>query len=358
MFNTRKYKNITQFAICILSVIAVSGILAATRDITGHRIVALILLLVVSINAMLFSILPVLTSAILSALIWNFFFIPPLFTFHIHNAEDMLMFILYFIIALLNTVLNVNIRKAEKRYLDKVENDRMILMHNTLLNSLSHELRTPLATIIGAVDAITEGKDKMTSDNKNELLSQIGLASERLNTEVENLLNISRLESGNYSPKPEWTDINELIFLIINKASMLPFSRDIKFSATDSIPLIKIDSVIFSQILGNILSNSLQHTPDNSKIEVNAFTSEEMLHVAVTDNGNGVELNDLAHIFDKFYRGKNAMPGGTGLGLSIVKGFISNLGGTISAKNLEPKGFQILFSIPVETTYINNLKNE
>jgi two-component system, OmpR family, sensor histidine kinase KdpD len=358
MFNTRKYKNITQFAICILSVIAVSGIMATTRDLTGHRIVALILLLVVSINAMLFSILPVLTSAILSALIWNFFFIPPLFTFHIHNAEDMLMFILYFIIALLNTVLNVNIRKAEKRYLDKVENDRMILMHNTLLNSLSHELRTPLATIIGAVDAITEGNDKMTSDNKNELLSQIGLASERLNTEVENLLNISRLESGNYSPKLEWCDVNELIYLIINKTTALPNTRKILFLINDTAPLVKIDAVIFGQILNNLLSNALQHTLENTTIEVTAFVSDDTLHVAVTDNGQGVEPNDLLHIFDKFYRGKNATPGGTGLGLSIVKGFISNLGGKISAKNIEPNGFQVLFSLPVETTFINNLKNE
>lgn len=358
MFNTRKYKNITQFAICIISVIAVSGILAATRDFTGHRIVALILLLVVSINAMLFSILPVLTSAILSALIWNFFFIPPLFTLHIHNAEDMLMFILYFIIALLNTVLNVNIRKAEKRYLDKVEKDRMILMHNTLLNSLSHELRTPLATIIGAVDAITEGKDKMTEDNKNELLGQIGFASERLNTEVENLLNISRLESGNYSPKPEWCDVNELIYLIINKANAFPKNRKINFSVNESAPLIKIDSVIFSQILSNLVSNALQHTPENSKIEINSFVMDNTLNVAVTDDGPGVDPADLSHIFDKFYRGKNAVPGGTGLGLSIVKGFIANLGGKITAYNINPNGFQVRFSLPVETTYINSLKNE
>lgn len=268
------------------------------------------------------------------------------------------MFILYFIIALLNTVLNVNIRKAEKRYLDKVEKDRMILMHSTLLNSLSHELRTPLATIIGAVDAITEGKDKMTEDNKNELLGQIGFASERLNTEVENLLNISRLESGNYSPKPEWCDVNELIYLIINKANAFPKNRKINFSVNESAPLIKIDSVIFSQILSNLVSNALQHTPENSKIEINSFVMDNTLNVAVTDDGPGVDPADLSHIFDKFYRGKNAVPGGTGLGLSIVKGFIANLGGKITAYNINPNGFQVRFSLPVETTYINSLKNE
>ncbi len=104
----------------------------------------------VSFIAMSFEILPVLVAAVLSAVIWNFFFIPPVYTFHINNAEDVSLFSFYFFIALVNTVLTFNIREAEKKARDKEEKENTIKLYNTLLNSLSHELRTPVSIIIAS----------------------------------------------------------------------------------------------------------------------------------------------------------------------------------------------------------------
>lgn len=178
-------------------------------DLTGYKVVALILLLAVSILAMIFDIWPVVASAIYSALIWNFFFIPPLFNFTIDTPEDALLFLMYFVIAMLNAVLTSKIRKAEIKAKEEEERRNTISLYNTVLNSLSHELKTPISTIIGAIDTLKETPSKLSEENKIELLSEMDVASMRLNRQVENLLNMSRLESGFIKPQLDWCDMHD-----------------------------------------------------------------------------------------------------------------------------------------------------
>ena len=153
LLDLRKFNRSTQYLISVAIVTVIAASCYFNASLINYKIVAWVLLRSVSILAMVLDILPVLLAAVLSALVWNFFFIPPLFTFHIDNAEDLLMFLLYFFIAMVNTVLSFKIRKEEKKARDKEEKEKAIKLYNTLLNSLSHELRTPIATIIGAVDA-------------------------------------------------------------------------------------------------------------------------------------------------------------------------------------------------------------
>src|SRR5262249_2876295 len=138
------------FSIAFTLLVAVACYLLS--DFIGYRVVAFILLVTVSLLAMVFEILPVLLAAVLSAGLWDFFFIPPKFTLIIKNAEDGLMFLMYFVIALVNAVLTTKIRKIEKEASLKEEKENTLKLYNTLINSLSHELRTPIATIIGASD--------------------------------------------------------------------------------------------------------------------------------------------------------------------------------------------------------------
>jgi two-component system sensor histidine kinase KdpD len=159
--------------------------------------------------------LTLLVAAVLSALIWNFFFIPPIFTFHIGNAEDLLMFLMYFFISLVNAMLTSRIRKQEIKARDQEEKEKTIALYNTVLTSLSHELRTPIATMIGAVDTLKENKDTLSNENKASLLDEIELASQRLNRQVENLLHMSRLESGIIRLHLDWCDINELVWTVL-----------------------------------------------------------------------------------------------------------------------------------------------
>lgn len=354
---TRKLPTRTQYFLSFLLVLVVSLICFSFNDFIGYKIVAMILLMTVSVAAMLFEILPVLLASVLSAVIWNFFFIPPLYTFSIDSTEDALMFLLYFVIAMVNAVLTFKIREAEKRARDKEEKEKELKLYNTLLNSLSHELRTPIATILGFVEMLKDDKDKLSVKNRIELLNEIAIAANRLNRQVENILNMSRLESGMLKPKPDWTDMNELVNSAIQK--LLPVNGyRVVFRNNDSLPLFKLDSGLTEQILSNLLHNAVQYTPANTNIIIDVKHQAESCVIMVSDNGNGFPEKEIALVFDKFYRLPNTKTGGSGLGLSIVKGFTEAQNGTIKLENNKQGGATFTIEIPCQTSYLNNLKNE
>ena len=357
LVNTRRYPLSTQYLLSILLVLLVSVACYYTSHfIGGYRVIALVLLMTVSLVAMLFEILPVLIAAVLSAIIWNFFFIPPLFTFHIDNTEDVLMFILYFLIALINAVLTFKIREAENKSRDKDEKEHTIRLYNTLLNSLSHELRTPISTILGAVDTLKEGKEKLSSTNQNDLLSEIDIASIRLNRQVENLLNMSRLESGMLKPKLDWFDLNELINDVIQK--IVINNNRIVFDANENLPLFKLDAGLVEQVLHNLLHNAMQYTPENTVIKIVALHQSDGCSIIVSDNGKGFPEKEISLVFEKFYRLPNTKTGGSGLGLSIVKGFVEAHNGKVTLENNKEGGAKFIIEIPAETSFLNSLKNE
>lgn len=357
LVNPRKSGLPIQFLISISFVLLTSSACYFSTSFIGYKTVALLLLVTVSILAMLFDILPVLCAAILSALIWNFFFIPPILTFHINTNDDLLMFLLYFFIALVHAVLTINIRKEESKARDKEEKENTIKLYNTLINSLSHELRTPISTIIGAVDTLKEHRDKISTHNQVELLHQIDMASIRLNGQVENLLNMSRLETGMLRLNLDWCDCNELIHAVIQKW-VLPYTQSIIFEPNEHLPLLKLDRGLIEQVLQNLLHNAIHYTPEHSVITIRASHHSNLCRISISDNGHGLPENQIAHVFDKFYRLPHTKTGGSGLGLSIVKGFIEAHHGWVKAENNSLGGATFTVEFPAEASYLNNLKNE
>jgi two-component system sensor histidine kinase KdpD len=355
---TNKYPISIQYSFSISLVFIVSIICFFSSRYIDYRITALILLMIVSFVAMLFEIFPVLLTAILSSLILNFFFIQPIFTFHITNTEDLLLFFMYLIIALVNAVLTFKIREAENKARDKEEKEKTLRLYDTLLNSLSHELRTPIATIIGAIDTLKTSKNKLSESNKVVLLDEIDKASIRLNRQVENLLNMSRLETGMLRLKLDWCDINEIIYTVIRKTTLEKKENSIVFIANEKLPLFKLDAGLIEEIIQNLVVNAIQHTPENSLVTIDAILQSDCCQFSVSDTGNGFPEKEIPFVFDKFYRLPHTKTGGSGLGLSIVKGFVDAHNGKISLKNNSVSGAIFSISIPSETTYLNNLKNE
>ncbi|MBP1672948.1 MAG: hypothetical protein H6Q25_763 [Bacteroidetes bacterium] len=356
------FKNIhhpkwKQYLISILLVFLISTTCFLLNEYIGNKTVALIFLVMVSFIALTFDILPVLLTATLSALIWNFFFIPPLFTFHINSAEDILMFFVYFAIAVVNAGFTFKIRKEEIKAREKEEKLKSIKLYNTLINCLSHELKTPISTIMASVDTMMEQEDKLSADVQKELLSEINTASIRLNRQVENLLNMNRLESGFLKLKFIWSDINELIFTVIQKLEPLKNEHSIIYKPSDELPLCKIDEGLIEQVLYNLVHNAIIYTPEGTTITIKFSVHDSHCKIIVSDNGPGIPKDELDHVFKKFYRVTGSKSGGTGLGLSIVKGFVSAHNGTVTVENL-PKGCQFIVRIPCETSYINQLNNE
>ncbi|MGV3631757.1 MAG: sensor histidine kinase [Bacteroidota bacterium] len=354
---TNKSRLLKQLTLSILLVSGVSVVCFFVPGSENYRIVALLLLVTVSIIAMFLDIAAVLTASILSALVWNFLFIPPVFTFHISDAEDILMFLMYFLVALINGILTFKIRQVEKREREKEEKEKVIKLYNTLLSSLSHELRTPIATIIGSVDTLKDTRD-LPEQTKGILLQEIELAANRLNKQVENLLNMSRLETGMLKPRLDWVDINELIHTLIYQFADVKTHQIIFYESVEDLPLYKTDGGIIEQILYNLIQNAVLYTPLNSRIVIEADQEAENLHIEISDTGKGFPEEAIPYVFDKFYRLPNTKTSGVGLGLSIVKGYTEALNGNISLENKVEGGARFILEIPVEKTFINKLSHE
>lgn len=347
-----------QYIISVMLVIlvAVAGLLL--YDFVGYRVAAFMLLVTVSILAMFFDITPVLLAALLSALIWDFFFIPPRFTLTVGTGEDQLLLLMYFLIALVNATLTHKIRQMEKVVRSKEEKANEARFYNTLFNSLSHELRTPITTIIAATDNLNSNADRLPDSVKTELISEISIASLRLNQQVENLLSMSRLESGVFQIKKDWCDIHDLVHKTLQRFEPSISNYRLAVHIPENLPLFKLDFGLMEQVLHNLIGNAIQHTPEGTGIVIQAFNDNDKLVITIADNGKGFPEGEIEKAFDKFYRIHGSKPGGTGLGLSIAKGFVEAHRGTIALKNLPLSGAIFTIEIPTETSYITGLKNE
>lgn len=354
-----KKSNPKEYLVSVLSICIIASITYPLSNIIGYRAVALILLATVSVLAMILSIYPVFLAALLSALIWDFFFIPPHFTFHVEKTEDALMLIMYFIIALINGVLSTRIRKFEKIIMQREEKANTLKLYKTLFNSISHELRTPIATIIGATDNLLQQDNKLSENNKQKLLLEINIASERLNGLVENLLNMSRVETGFIQPKKDWCDLNDLINQVIKRLAKIDTSHVINVNLPEDLPLYKLDFGLMEQAIYNIVYNSVVYTPVDATISIQAENRADACVVTISDNGQGIPEENIDKIFNKFYRSESNTAGGLGLGLSISKGFIEIHDGKITVENQKDSGVKFQIIIPCETITVNNsLSNE
>ncbi len=337
----------------------------------GYKAIALILLLIVSIVAMLFRLGPVILAATASALIWDFFFIPPTFTFTVGSVDDSLFLLMYFVIAVMSGLSTWRFRNLEKRETERVEQENAIKLYNTLFNSLSHELQTPLATIIGATDTIKESK--LAPIQQEELIASISEAALRLTAQVNGLLNISRLEAGFLKTKPDWTDLNELIYNPVNQ--LVVNSERIIITMPENAPLVKLDQHLMEQVIYNLLNNAVLHTPKETIIKISTEIdasymgkiSEDGAHqemitnqlvIVIADNGPGFPPEERLKAFDKFYRLNNTSHKGNGLGLSIAKGFVEAHGGNIVLYDSKDGGAEFRITIPVEVSYFNKVKHE
>jgi two-component system sensor histidine kinase KdpD len=245
------------------------------------------------------------------------------------------------------------LRNAARKAYILNESDKL---YKTLFNSISHELRIPVATIMGASDTLLF--QSYPEETKLKLYSEINIASVRLNRLIENLLNMSRLESGRITLRPDWCDVHDLGHRISEtlKQELQPFKLSIVIPA--NMPLVNLDFGLMEQVLHNLILNATQNAPTGSRIRLKFFYDNGSLTIQVMDRGSGFPASELSLVFNKFYRGKDAKAGGTGLGLSIVKGFVEAHQGTVIAGNRQNGGAIFTIKIPVEVSDMNQINKQ
>jgi two-component system sensor histidine kinase KdpD len=237
----------------------------------------------------------------------------------------------------------IHLGKMKQRTLMLEESERL---YKILLNSVSHEFRTPLTAIRGSVNLLLD--DKSSKEINNSLLIEIHTAYEKLNRLVDNLLDMSRLESGMIKLNIEWHDIQDLISVVLKKLENELRGKEVKLEISDSLPLVRIDFILMEQVISNLLYNAIIHTPSDTKIIIRITIPRTDLTIMIEDNGPGFIGIDTERIFDKFYQGK-INKSGIGLGLSICKGLVEIHGGTIVAENIPEGGARFIIRLPVIT---------
>ncbi|MBO0699386.1 MAG: sensor histidine kinase KdpD, partial [Zavarzinella sp.] len=221
-------------------------------------------------------------------------------------------------------------------------------MRSSLLSSVSHDLRTPLATIAGAASGLLDGPPDLPG--RQELLRTVVQESRRLSRLVENLLEMTRLESGAAAPNRQWHVLEEVVGSALARLRDDLGDRSVHASIPPDFPLISVDGVLFEQALVNLLENAARYTPPGSRVDITARRAGDRVEIRVADNGPGLPPGAEDRVFDKFYRGTPASPDGrrgVGLGLAITRAVVEAHGGRVSARNRPGGGAEFVITLPL-----------
>ena len=243
-------------------------------------------------------------------------------------------------------------KKAEA--LIKEQNERLKeldRMKSEFLSTAAHELRTPLTSILGFSEILL--KRKLDEERRNRFLKIINEESMGLSALINDLLDLSRIESGKgFKISKAPTDIGGIILENIDIFEHQTDKHVFKVNLPDDLIKIEADKDKINQVIENLISNALKFSPEGGEITVSIKEAKDKLKVNVSDNGIGIPEKDLPHIFEKFYRADNASSeaiGGTGLGLAIVKYIVESHGGRISVESKLRKGSTFTFTLSAKT---------
>ncbi len=217
--------------------------------------------------------------------------------------------------------------------------------------NVSHELRTPLSVIKGYTETLVDGHRDMPVEDRERFLRTIQRHADRLNSLLEDLLVLSRLESANPGLAPEPIALAKLIADVMDDYRSRPAALDRRLASEidPAIGELPLDPLKITQVLENLLDNALKYTPPGSAIDVTARLRDAEIIVCVRDSGPGIPAEDLPHIFERFYRvdkGRSREKGGTGLGLSIAKHIVQLHGGRVWVESRLGEGASFFFSLP------------
>jgi len=227
--------------------------------------------------------------------------------------------------------------------LEKAEQQR-----KNLVADVAHELRTPLSNIQGYVEAMRDGvlePDQATLDTVHAQTIHLG----RL---VEDMRLLAQTEAEDFALDLDMESLNDVIRRSVEgfQARSSSLAVGLRIDIPDELPMLLMDRTRISQVLGNLIENAVRHSPQGGDVDVGARVSAGRVVVAVADSGEGIAPEELARVFDRFYRAdpsRTRATGGGGLGLTIARKIVEAHGGEIRAESVEGQGSRFIFELPV-----------
>jgi two-component system sensor histidine kinase KdpD len=304
--------------------------------------VIIVYLLGVVFAAMRFGYATSILTSILSVAAYDFFFVPPFYSFAVTDGHDTITFLLFFVTACAISYFTEQIRRVA---VDARERELQERVRSTLLSSVSHDLRTPLAVVSGAVSTLIDCEDTMTTESRRECLQAIRDQGERLNGLVGHLLDVTSLEAGTVCLRKDWESLEEIVGIALRRFDVPLTKRPVHVRIDDEATMVPADATLLEQVLVNLIENVLKYTPPLAPLEISARRRGDGVEVTVADGGPGVPRGHEERIFEKFYRA-NRSSSGMGLGLTICRGILIAHGGRIWCENRPGGGAAFSFVLP------------
>jgi two-component system sensor histidine kinase KdpD len=193
-----------------------------------------------------------------------------------------------------------------------------------------------------------EQEAELDAAARHELAQAIQEEADRLNRLVQNLLEMTRLESGGIRVRKDWEPLEEVIGSALARVEKLLGARHVDIRLAPDLPLVPLDSLLLEQVLINLLDNAIKYAPSDTPIEISASVEDRTALVTVADRGPGFAPGEETRVFDKFYRGQEAgTRSGAGLGLAIARGIVEVHGGQITAETRPGGGAVFRFTLPL-----------
>ena len=362
----------------VLGVGATVGIglaLIPVRDQLTSATVALVLVVVVVGAAIVGGAVAAIVTAIAAAITLNVAFIRPYGGLDIASVDDGTELIAFVVVALLVGQLvtrlvrrRTEVREASEqvRALDQrvaqLHDERSHLarratraeelealdrQRSALLRSVSHDLRTPLASIRAVATDLRDGVE-YDDVTRVELLTTVCDEVDRLDRFVANLLSLSRIEAGAFTPERQAVDVAELVNERVR--SLAPLLRDVtvRTDLPADLPLVDADYGQLEQVVTNLLANAARHAPSGSDVWIACARDGDDVRIEVSDQGKGIAPEDAERLFDPFVRGRDSR--GSGIGLAICRSIVEAHGGTISVRRTFGGGATFSFTVPVHAS--------
>lgn len=370
----------------VLAVGVVTVVLAPFRQSINSTTVALALLLAVLFIATLFGSRPALLASLIAVLVFNFFFLPPFHTFTIADPQNWIALTAFLVTAITVGELSARARKrAEEAVRGRREIERLYeqlrdafeqashaealrqseALKSALLDAVTHDIRTPLTSIKASVTTLLddprvpaapgEQRPGLDREGRQELLEVINEEADRLNSFIQSLIELARIEAGAMVLRRRWGVIDEIVAAVLKRAAPLTRLHRLVVEIDKDLPAARVDSEAIAEVVYTLVDNATKYAPANTLIRISARrTANELIEIGVADEGPGVPVAVRENVFDKFFSMTQtttqgpARPSGIGLGLAIARGIVSAHGGQIWVEDGPAgKGARLVFTVPV-----------
>ena len=373
---------VAHWFLALSGIVLVTGVLAPFHAQLSSTTVALCYLLVILLTASFIGRNPAFLSSFVATLCFNFFFLPPVFTFTIADPHNWIALGAFLITSLVAGQLSLYAQnRHEEATRGKHEIERLYKelqvafeqashaealrqsekLKSALLDAVTHDMRTPLTSIKAAITTIldddnAEGETfKLDPEGRREFFEVIDEETDRLNRFIENMVELARVEAGAMRLRRSWSGVDEIIEAALERAERLLKNHCVVIESERELPIVQVDARALAEVVFTLLDNAAKYSPAHTRIKILVCRAAgEMVEIAVTDEGCGVLPEMRDRVFEKFFQVSLdneqdiAATGGLGLGLAVAHGIVESHGGRIWIEEGENGcGTRVAFVVPV-----------